>query len=144
LGDDPVTALRARDGGGWRCFGGVAEGSCRLRVCPTHCTDLHPPIGRDKGLPAPTRNDAVLRDFLGAPGATPGIDRKARFVESPAVADDQGFSVVGHFAPKGEVHGVGPVVRLNGRLKVQFITIWPIIRNNLLSPQDPLFYSKNK
>ena len=75
-----------------------------LRMRFARFTGLHPAVVRNEGAPAPTRNDAVLRHFLGVPA--PGIDRGARGVESAAVADDQSLPVVFHAAADERRHGI--------------------------------------
>ena len=59
---------------GWLSFSGAVDAAFPLRVGLAGFTSFHPPIVRDKGAPAPTRNDPILRRLLGVPGPTPAID----------------------------------------------------------------------
>ena len=65
---------------------------------------LHAAIVDNKAMPAPACDEAELCDFLGVPGAAPGIDRGMRFVESPRVADDQRLSLVVYPAADPGIH----------------------------------------
>ncbi|MCP5134135.1 MAG: hypothetical protein H6976_11220 [Gammaproteobacteria bacterium] len=55
---------------------------------------LHPAIVGNKGLSAPARDNPILRCLLGVSDAAPGIDKGARCVELPSVADDERFPLV--------------------------------------------------
>jgi len=73
LGDDPLTTLDTGCREPLR-FDSPAGALFPLRVGLTGFTGLHPAVVRDKGAPAPTRNDPILRRLLGVPGPTPAID----------------------------------------------------------------------
>ncbi|MCB1781267.1 MAG: hypothetical protein KDJ34_14500 [Candidatus Competibacteraceae bacterium] len=45
-------------------------------------------------MPAPARDNPILRCLLGVSDAAPGIDKGARCVELPSVADDERFPLV--------------------------------------------------
>jgi len=128
LRSERLTADPAPQGKGWRFSGEprtsfLADASLAIR------SPLHPAIVRNEGAPAPTGNDAVLRHFLGVPGAALGIDGKAGGVESPAVADDQGLPVVFDAAADERRHLRSWGVMLTGSLKMDSITIWSVIRS---------------
>ena len=130
LGGHGLTADPAHQGERWR-FNRVPGAPFLVKPGLAVRAGFHAAVVRDEGLPAPAGHDPVFRDLLGVPGATPGIDRGARGVEAPAVADDQGLFLVFDAAADQGIHEDRLAVsrEVKGSLKTDSIKIWPIIRN---------------
>ena len=143
LGDQGLTAL-GTGRRGWLSFSGALDAAFPWRARLAGFTGPHPAIVRDKGAPARAGHDPILRDLLGVPGPTPGIDRSAGGVEAAAVTDDQGLPRVFYLASDQGIHGTAlwGGREVNGSLKAQSIRINPIILKTAPAPAPRLFMQK--
>jgi len=105
LGDQGLTADPTPQGEGWR-FNSAPRAPFLVKPGLAVRAGLHAAVVGDEGAPAPAGHDAVLGHLLGVPGAAPGVDRGARGVESPTVADDQSLSLVFYLASDQGIHGI--------------------------------------